>query len=155
MQEILTTIKEWITNTSTDVLSLFTQYYQYIMMFTSSLAADLIMNSGKAAKKNKDKFREEDSSISKDVWKYWMMRTLKLSGIYLALLILSTAVYAGRDTYTLKAFGGYFLTVFASNFTEQWMALVFIRLLFSYCQKQSGIEWRSWLKDLFCLPLLP
>lgn len=154
MQEILTTIKEWITNTSTDVLSLFTQYYQYIMMFTSSLAADLIMNSGKAAKKNKDKFREEDSSISKDVWKYWMMRTLKLSGIYLALLILSTAVYAGCDTYTLKAFGGYFLTVFASNFTEQWMALVFIPVIVFLLSETIRNRVTEWVKGFVLLALV-
>ena len=81
MKEIYITIKEWIT--SPNVLSLFTQYYQWITMFTSSLVADLIINSGKAVRKNKDNVREEgDGGALKAGKKSWLIRILTSSGLY-------------------------------------------------------------------------
>ena len=153
MKEIYITIKEWIT--SPNVLSLFTQYYQWITMFTSSLVADLIINSGKAVRKNKDNVREEgDGGALKAGKKSWLIRILTSSGLYLSLLCLSIAIYVGNDTYTWKEFGRYFKTVFISNLTEQWIALVIIPVIVFLLSETIRNRVARWVKGFVLVILL-
>ena len=144
MKAIFIAIREWMT--STGVLPLFTQYYQWIIMVTSSLVTDLIMNTKAVSKNTKNVRRAEDGGASKDETKSWLIRILKSSGLYLALLCLNIAVYVGYDTYTWKEFRRYFKTVFVSNIAEQWFALVFIPISVFILSEVIRNKVGSWVK---------
>ncbi len=152
MQEFIT-IREWITS----MTSLLTQYYQWIIMFTSSLAADLIMNPGKTVSKSKNNAREAgDSGVLKAGKKSWMIQILKSSAVYVLLLLVSSLVYVWYDAHTWKEFIRCLKTFFVSNFVEQGISLViipFIVFLLSGTIRNKVARWVKAFVLLFLIAL--